>query len=64
MKTGTKQQLKSISDLKPGDIVVGKSSGLAYIITDTYGDYVIGVRTQYISNASEWDVFKAEIPVK
>lgn len=56
----TKQQLKKISDLESGDIVVGKSSGLSYVVTDNYGDYVIAVRTQHITNPLEWEVIKAD----
>jgi ribosomal protein S17 len=49
----------NINDFKIGDIVVGKSTGLSYIVTDHFGDHVIAVRTQHISNPSEWKIYNA-----
>jgi len=49
-------EIKSIKELKRGDIVRSKNryNGESYIIEGIYENYVIGVRTKHISNPNEW----------
>jgi len=49
----TKEQM---SGLQPGNIVRGKSSGDAYVVTANYGDHVTAVRTVDLTNPGEWDL--------
>jgi hypothetical protein len=53
------EPVKNIEDLEVGDIVKGKSSGYAFIVTANYGDRVTAVLTVDITNAIEWEVLKA-----
>lgn len=59
-ETYVKRQLMSIAELKTGDVVQGKSSGLSYVVTDNYGDHAIAVRTMHVSNPSEWLLVEAD----
>ena len=52
------QQVKNIQDLKVGDIIRGKSTKLTYVVVDHYGDRVTAVRTQDVTNPSEWEIIK------
>lgn len=45
-----------LRDFQPGDIISHKSSLEGYIVTANYGSYAIAVRTQHISNPSEWNI--------
>lgn len=47
-------EVKTIHDLKAGDIVRNKSGSEAYVVTGTYGGRVTAVRSIDINNASEW----------
>ncbi len=47
----TKGELYS---LRTGDVVIGKLSGLAYVVTANYGNRVTAVRTVDITNPDEW----------
>jgi hypothetical protein len=47
---------EEFDNLKPGDIVRGKSSGSAYVVAQHHGDHVTIVRTMDISNPPEWDL--------
>jgi hypothetical protein len=50
-------QLENIEDLEVGDVVIGKSSHDCFVITSVYGnDRATGVKTQDITNPSEWEV--------
>ena len=42
--------------LKEGDIVRGKSSGMAYVVTGNYGSHVVAVRTVDMTNPDEFDL--------
>lgn len=46
---------KELRDLEVGDIVRNKSGSEGYVITGSYGNRAIGVRTIDITNPSEWD---------
>jgi hypothetical protein len=39
-----------------GDIVRGKVSGEAYVVTGNYGERVTAVRTADLTNPDEWEV--------
>lgn len=47
---------KEYGNLKEGDIVREKLSGLAYIVTAKYGGYIIAVRTVSIMSPADWDL--------
>jgi len=47
---------KELRNLQAGDIVRSKSGSEGYIITGSYGNRAIGVRTIDITNPSEWDL--------
>jgi len=42
--------------LKTGDLVRGRFSGAAFVVTQSHGDRVTAVRTQDLSNPDEWDL--------
>lgn len=46
--------ISCIQDLRVGDIIVGRLSGLAYVVTDHYGDRATAVRTVDVSNPGDW----------
>jgi hypothetical protein len=48
--------------LREGDIVVGASSGLAYIITGNYGDHCTAVRSVDITHPDEWSLIQKDEP--
>lgn len=54
------EQVKDLSELKEGDIIRGKSSGIVFIVTGNYGSHVTAVRTQDVTNPDEWTVLRAE----
>lgn len=54
----TFEQLKDIKDLRIGDIVRGKSNQISYVVTGNYGTHVTAVRSQDITNVSEWEVIR------
>ena len=53
-KTFQRHTIKSIKDLKRGDIVRNLSSRNTYVIDAIFGNYAIGVRIIHISNPDEW----------
>lgn len=50
--------LEHIAQLKSGDIIRGKSSGEAYVVTGQYGSHATAVKTVDVSHASEWLVMR------
>lgn len=59
------EQLVCLADLKRGDILRNKQSGNSCVIDTIIGLphgklCVIGIRTQHISNPSEWEIVKYE----
>lgn len=44
------------SDLKRGDIVQNKISGMSYVVTSVNNNHAIGVRQVEITNNGEWRV--------
>lgn len=50
--------ISKIEDLKPGDIIKGKSSGITYTVIDIYGDRATAVRTADVTNPIEWEVLR------
>ena len=52
---------EEFASLKVGDIVRGKSSHQAYVVTAHYGSRVTAVKTVDLTNPAEWDlVWQAE----
>lgn len=49
----TPEQFKA---LKTGDLVRGRFSGFAFVVTQNHGDRVTAVRTQDLANSDEWDL--------
>lgn len=49
-----KIELKSIDQLRRGDIIRHKGSGEAYVIDSNYGSFAIGMRSVHVSNPIEW----------
>jgi hypothetical protein len=47
---------EEFAHLKRGDLVRGKWSGVAYIVTSHYGSHVTAVRTVDLTNPAEWDL--------
>lgn len=45
-------------NLREGDIVQGKSSGLGYVVVANYGNHVIIVRSMEITNPDEWEIIQ------
>lgn len=43
-----------IAMLQPGDIIRHRGAAEAMVITANYGDHAIAVRTQLVTNPSEW----------
>lgn len=50
----TEKPIIELNELEPGDIVRGKTTGLSYVVTDNYGQYVIATRVAHITNPNEW----------
>jgi len=42
--------------LSPGDVVRHKMTGNAYTVIACHGDEALLMRTQYLTNPSEWDL--------
>lgn len=59
-----KTEIKSIKELKSGDVVVSKVTGLAYIVHENYGDRATAVRTADITNPIEWELFTSDFVEK
>lgn len=57
-------QLVSIMDLQVGDIIRGRASGQIYVVSNTYGDRATAVRSQDVTNPSEWEVIEAKYSTK
>jgi hypothetical protein len=55
-------ELESIADLKPGDIIRGKSSGQVYVVTANYGNHVTAVASADVTNPGEWLVMRPDQP--
>lgn len=57
---GTYKEIKSVKELKEGDIILhkGLTSGPAHIVTGCYGDRVTAVHTIDITNPDEWLVLR------
>lgn len=53
----TKDEMRA---LREGDIVRGKSSGMAFIITGNYGERLTAVRSVDITNPDEWEKVEVE----
>jgi hypothetical protein len=51
------KQIKSLNELKVGDLIKGKSSELGYIVTANYGNRLTATRTQDVTNPDEWELF-------
>jgi hypothetical protein len=51
-------QIKSISELKTGDVIRHKTSQKSYLVTDCFGSRATAVRTVDITNPGEWEVMK------
>ena len=49
-----RSEIKNISQLKPGDIVIGKISLRQYVVTNNYGDRVTAVSSIDITNIGEF----------
>jgi len=45
------ENFQSVYELKTGDIIRGKSSGLSYVVIANYGDRVTAVRTVDVTNS-------------
>jgi hypothetical protein len=45
-----------MKNLQPGDIVQSEQDGIAYIVTDNYGDRVTAIRSIDITNPVEWNL--------
>lgn len=54
--------LDHIAQLETGDIIRGKSSGEAYVVTAQYGSHASAVKTIDVSHASEWLVMRSVQP--
>ncbi len=52
------ESFASISELKPGMIVRGKSTGQAFMVIVNFGDRVTAVSTADVTNPDEWEVLK------
>lgn len=53
-----KKNVKRLSELAIGDIVIGKASAISYIVTANYGNRVTAVRSADITNPDEWMVIR------
>lgn len=59
MSYGTYKPVKSIRQLKIGDIIKHASTdGKTYIVTNNYGDRVTAVASADVTNPGEWLVFE------
>jgi hypothetical protein len=50
--------VKSIADLKTGDVIRGKSTGRTYVVVSNYGNRVTAVAVADVTNPSEWEVMR------
>lgn len=50
--------MKDFKDLRRGDLVKSKSSGVVYIVSSNYGGRVTAVKTADLTNPSEWEHIK------
>ena len=52
--------ISTLRDLQPGDMIRHATNGdRTYIVTANYGTRVTAVRTADLTQASEWQVFRA-----
>lgn len=54
----------TVRSLRPGDFIKHKGSDNIYLVTVNYGDHVTAVKTVYVTNSSEWQVFREMPPYK
>ena len=59
-KTMKTEDVKALSELETGDIVISKVSKLTYVVTAHYGNRVVAVRSADITNPIEWTVIRKE----
>lgn len=52
---------EEFQNLREGDIVQAKASGMGYIIVGKYKDRAIAVRTVEITNPDEWELIEWEL---
>lgn len=55
--------LRTLLELKVGDIVEHRTLGTTYIVTGNYGSHVTAVRTIDITNTAEWCVIEDELTI-
>jgi len=51
---------KEYLDLKEGDIVRGKISGLSFVVTGNYSLHVTAIRSVSITSPEDWELVKSE----
>lgn len=54
-------EVKTVHDLKAGDIVRNKSGSEAYVVTGTFGGRATAVRSIDIHHANEWMILRGLI---
>lgn len=47
---------EAFSNLAPGDLIKHQNSVETLVVTQNYGDNVTAVRTDQITNGTQWDV--------
>ena len=54
--------LKHVIELKTADVIQGRMSGQAYVVTGQYGDRATAVKTVDVMNPNEWLVMRPVQP--
>jgi hypothetical protein len=54
--------LEHVAELKTGDIIHGRLSGDAYVVTGQYGGRATAVRTVDVTNPNEWMLMRPVQP--
>ena len=52
---------EDFENLREGDIVQNKGSGVGYIIISKYRDMAIAVRTVELTNPAEWEIVQKRL---
>lgn len=54
----TEKEIAFYEDLQPGKLIRNKGTGTTYIVTETFADRAMAIRTISVHNPSEWEIIQ------
>lgn len=58
------KKVENLNEIKVGDVIRGKSSGVAFVVTANYGTRLTATRTQDVTNPEEWELLIVDSPAE